>query len=417
MRRLCGASRSWEAKSRCGVITLVFAVFYAWACCPVQAAGVSAEKVTGAAKPTPEVKQSGPQAKKKKAASSVGKKKQAAKSKRKKASPRGPRGSKDINQPVKRLWDFQSPKIKKIPSFWEPISGKWQLAKEPEHPGNRVLRQTAVKRNFQYLLSREKYANFEFSARMRVDSFERKTRNWQLGLIFRRANPDYYYKFRITAANLALLRCSPGSLEVLPHSQGSTRVASATGRQGKENERMMMILPNAVKPDEWVKLSVACYGERIIVKLNQREIRMVFDSAVGSGRLGIYSYKTQAFFDDFRLYYLPVPRLDQGLRLNRKTFSPVKEREVLVYFLNPRAGNAEVRVLGPDRKLFNILTKGWHGPEVSSVAWDGRGLLGEPARAGQYTIEVEAGGTTRQARVRVKGRAGPPKQPNRNKRI
>jgi len=318
------------------------------------------------------------------------------------AKPQRRQMSKNLNKSIKRVWDFQTPASKQIPNFWEPVTGKWVLTVEPEHPGNRVVRQTMVKRSFQYLLSRNKFVNFEFSAKLRTDMFEQKTRNWQMGLLFRRANAKYYYKFRITAANVALLRCSPESLTVLPGSRGSSRAASVTGRFGKKDEHMLMILPRTNVTDQWHTLSVACYGERIVLKLNGREIRMFSDPVIGSGKVGVYTYKTQAFVDDIRLFYLPVPALKEGIRLTRDVFNPVQDRELLIYYKNPEAGLLEVRVLDFRGKLFYSLTKGVHSAGISSVVWDGRGLDRKSPAASEYTIELNVRGKKYQAKVRVK---------------
>jgi flagellar hook capping protein FlgD len=311
-------------------------------------------------------------------------------------------GLSDLTKSIKRVWDFQDLGKKTIPKFWEPTSGQWELTFEPEHPGNKILKQKIVKRNFQYLLSKNKLINFEFSAKLRADSFEQKTRNWQMGLIFRQVNANYYYKFRITAANVALLRCTPQTVSVLPGSQGSTSAASATGRTGKKDEQMLMILPLTNTTDQWHTLSVACYGDRIILKLNGREIRMVTDSIIGSGKVGVYTYKTQAFVDDIRLFYLPVPEMKENIFLNRKVFKRKKDRELLIYYKVLKAGPAELKVLDPKGKVFTILSKGLHSAGFHSVPWTGQGMDGKIAVPGTYTIELKTAGKKHRSKIPVK---------------
>ncbi|MCK5243201.1 hypothetical protein KAR34_12200 [bacterium] len=308
----------------------------------------------------------------------------------------------DFTKSIKRVWDFQDPRNKQMPKFWEPVSGQWEITFEPEHPGNKVLRQKLVKRNFQYLVSRNKLVNFEFSAKLRADSFEQKTRNWQMGLIFRQEKADYYYKYRITAANVALLRCTPEIVNVLPSSQGSTTVASATGRTGKKNEQMLMILPLTNTTDQWHTLSVACYGDRITLKLNGREIRMLTDSIIGSGKVGVYTYKTQAFVDDIRLFYLPVPEMKGSIFLNRKQFRRKQDRELLIYYKTPHSGPVELKVLDPKGKMFTNLSQGLHSAGFHSVPWSGQGVDGQLPRAGTYTIELKAAGKKHKAKIPIK---------------
>ncbi|MEW6515682.1 MAG: FlgD immunoglobulin-like domain containing protein [candidate division FCPU426 bacterium] len=306
------------------------------------------------------------------------------------------------DQLQKRSWDFQHVKAAQISKNWKSHSGEWVVGPEPEHPGNQVLRQKTVKRNYQMLLSQKTYANFEFSARLRTDSYEQKTSNWQMGLIFRMADNRHYYKFRITAANVALLRCMPQPATVIPDAAGVTPVVSATGRSGKQDEQIVLILPFTGKTDTWYTLSAAGYGERLVLKLDGRELRMLQDSGIGCGRIGVFTYKTRAMADDFRLFYYPAPSLDSGIQVIRKNFSPRQDREVMIYFVNPSAGELQVQVLDAKGKTFQLLTRGPHSPGLNSVTWDAQGLLGEFAKPGLYTIQLTVGDKKYRDTVRVK---------------
>ncbi|MCD4813360.1 hypothetical protein K8S19_06680 [bacterium] len=307
----------------------------------------------------------------------------------------------ELKKSIRRSWDFQDPSIEKIPQVWESLSGQWKIVVEPEHPGNRVVQQKAIKRNFQYLMSKQQFVNFEFSARMRTDMFEQKTRNWQLGLIFRQADPNYYYKFRITAANIALLRCSPQKETVLPGQIGNSRAASVTGRFGKSDEHLLMILPWKYTQDSWHTLTVVCYGERIILKLDGREIRMMDDAMIGSGKVGVFTYKTRAFIDDLRLYYLPVPEAAKTMVFSANPFSLKKDRELLIYYTTPVTGLLEMKVLTPNRQLFTRLSRGIHYQGIGSVVWNGQGLDGGLPKPGLYTVVWDAKGIKKSKQIKI----------------
>lgn len=302
----------------------------------------------------------------------------------------------------KQAWDFQREPTGKIPAGWRAGSGEWEVGPEPEHPGNQVLRQKTVKRNYQMVISQQSYANFEFSARMRTDSYEQKTSNWQMGLIFRLADKRHYYKYRITAANIALLRCTPQPAQMLSDFAGVTPAASATGRSGKPDEQIVLILPFAGRTDTWYTLGAAGFGERLVLKLDGKELRMLTDPAAGHGRVGVFTYKTRAFVDDFHLFYYPTPELAAGVQVTRKSFAPRQDREVLIYYVNPAEGEVQACVLDGQGKVFQILTQGQHSAGLNSVTWDAQGLLGEFAKPGQYTIQVTAGGKKHRDTIRVK---------------
>lgn len=302
----------------------------------------------------------------------------------------------------RREWDFQHVKTGQLPKAWKAVSGEWGAGPEPEHPGNRIVHQKTVKRNYQMLLSQQSYANFEFSARLRTDSYEHKTSNWQMGLIFRLADKRHYYKYRITAANIALLRCTPQPAGVLPDYLGATPAASATGRSGKPDEQIVLILPFSGRTDTWYTLGAAGYGERLVLKLDGRELRMLQDPAAGYGRVGVFTYKTRAFVDDFRLFYYPTPELTTGVMVTKRSFTPRKDRELLIYYVNPADGEVQVRVLDGKGNVFHILTQGQHSAGLNSITWDAQGLLGEFAKPGQYTIQVIAGEKKFKDTVQVK---------------
>jgi hypothetical protein len=317
-------------------------------------------------------------------------------------SPKAAKAKLSLQELQRHSWDFQHVKTNEIPKNWKVISGEWGGGPEPEHPGNKIMRQKTVKRNYQMLVSQSSYANFEFSARLRTDSYEHKTSNWQMGLIFRLADKRHYYKYRITAANIALLRCTPKPDSVLPEYLGASPAASATGRRGKPDEQIVLILPFSGRTDTWYTMGVAGYGERLVLKLDGRELRMLQDPAAGHGRVGVFTYKTRAFVDDFHLFYYPTPELSSGVLVTRKSFSPRQDRELLIYYVNPVEGEVQVRVLDAKDKIFQILTQGQHSAGLNSVTWDAQGLLGEFAKPGQYTIQVTAGEKKYKDTVQVK---------------
>ncbi len=280
-------------------------------------------------------------------------------------------------------------------------SGEWGRGSGTRASGNRVVHQKTVKRIYQMLLSQQSYANFEFSARLRTDSYEHKTSNWQMGLIFRLADKRHYYKYRITAANIALLRCTPQPAGVLPDYLGTTPAASATGRSGKPDEQIVLILPFSGRTDTWYTLGAAGYGERLVLKLDGRELRMLQDPAAGYGRVGVFTYKTRAFVDDFRLFYYPTPELTTGV-WSRRNLSHPGRTGTADLLCQSRDGEVQVRVLDGKGNVFHILTQGHHSAGLNSVTWDAQGLLGEFAKPGQYTIQVTAGEKKIKDTVQVK---------------
>ncbi len=308
----------------------------------------------------------------------------------------------DFGQVIKRQWDFQKNTQKKLTVAWKPLAGQWRVGIEPGQADNRVLNQTDNRRRSQIFLSRAKYTNFEFSVRLRVDTSRDQTRNWQAGLIFRRVDADSYYKLRVTSANIALSRHAPGCPAVIPGSESSTKAASATGKHAKADEQMLMMLPLGVSPDKWYVLKVICLGEQITIKLDGKEIRTINDFGIGCGKLGLFTYKSRAFFDDLQLTYLPVTKISKGIRPHRKVFQPSRGRKLLVYYRNPKTGPITVRVMDNRGELFNVLTQGVHRAGINSVVWDGWGISGRKPEAGRYVLEFSGGGRVNAAYVRVK---------------
>jgi hypothetical protein len=236
----------------------------------------------------------------------------------------------DFGQVIKRQWDFQKTTRKKLTTAWKPLAGKWRVGMEPGQADNRVLSQKDNRRRSQLFLSRSQYTNFEFSVRLWVDTSQDKTRNWQVGLIFRRMDAGCYYKLRVTSANIALSRHAPGCPAAIPGSESNTQAASATGRHAKTDEQMLMLLPLGVSPGKWYRLKVICLGEQITIKLDGKEIQTINDFGIGCGKLGLFTYKSRAFFDDLKLTYLPVPESSKGIWPHRKIFRPSQGTKVLV---------------------------------------------------------------------------------------
>ncbi len=301
-----------------------------------------------------------------------------------------------------RQWNFEATTASALLRAWKPLRGKWKVVREPEHPANRVLKQGDERSHPACFLSRGTYTNFSFSVRVRTDTFEQQSRNWQLGILFRRRSPDHLYKLRLSTANVALIRMSPGALEIVTGGRSNSRTAGGA-RTGKAQpqEQLLLFLPLNVKRDSWHTLGVQCLGEGLTVDLDGKALKTLADPGVGSGAVGLYSMNTRAFFDDVRLDAKPVPELGPGLTVEPKLFRPVRDRELLVYYRLPEDTPLTLRVLEPDGKVFNLLTKGFHSAGINSVVWDGRGLTGRIPETGTYTFDLEFGGRSLQTQARV----------------
>jgi len=318
---------------------------------------------------------------------------------------------------LRATWDFQGSNFEKFKNVWTPVDGKWSIMAEPERPSNRVLRQADVKREYQHFASKQNYANFIFSARMRTDATQYQTRNWQTGILFRWASENEYYKLRITAANIALSRASgeveeapaadgtpsPSTLTPVPLAEENATATTATGtalrvrspnkRNAKIREEMLMILPLGAAPNQWHTLTVACKGERITLALDGREIRTLTDPGLGCGKLGLFAYKTQAFFDDLQLDYEKLPEFAHGLKIASDVFRPMQDRELLIYYKNPKTGPLEMRILDDQKQPFVVLTRDPHREGLNSITWDGMNMAGQRPRPGRYTIELNIPGS------------------------
>ncbi|MCK5218590.1 hypothetical protein KAR10_03660 [bacterium] len=308
----------------------------------------------------------------------------------------------NFGKTIKRQWDFQNITRKELTTAWKPLAGQWRVGIEPGHADNRVLNQTDNRRRSRLFLSRDQYTNFEFAVRLRVDTSRDQTRNWQVGLIFRRVDAGCYYKLRVTSANIALSRLSPGCPAPIPGSESGTKTVSATGKHAKADEQMLMMLPLEVSPEKWYVLKVTCLGEQITIKFDGKEIQTLNDFGIGYGKLGIFTYKCRAFFDDLQLTYLPVPKMSKGIRPHREIFRPSRGRKILVYYRNPKTGPATVRVMDTRGELFNVLTQGVHSAGINSVVWDGWGLSSRKPETGRYLLEFRGGGRVRAVYVCVK---------------
>jgi hypothetical protein len=302
-------------------------------------------------------------------------------------------------------WEFDSQTGSRIPEFWKPLTGKWELVAEPEHPANQVLRQSETGPKLAVLASRSPLTNFEFSVRLRTDTFGHASRNWQMGFVFRRQDSERYYKLRISAANLALIRLTPPRTGSVPSSEGHTRTASA--ERAKPEGQLLVFTPLALPKDSWHTLGVRCLGEIMTVSFDGKELQTVTDPGVGSGLIGVYCNNTAAMFDDLRLTVRPVPKFSGRLTLEPGVFTPFRGGVVLIYYRLDQDGPVTMRVLDPSGALFNPLTKEVHSRGLNSLTWDGQGLTTMSPAPGTYTVEMQADGRTERAQVRVQaGAAG-----------
>lgn len=301
-------------------------------------------------------------------------------------------------------WDFQDEKAHWA-QYWRALSGKWEPAAEPEHPANRVLRQSYAGRKLAALATKKSYCNFELSVRLRTDTFEHKSRNWQMGIVFRRQDASRYYKLRISAANLALIRMTPPRSDAIPGSEGRTRNAGAGGK-GPNEGQLLVFLPLSLERDSWHTLGVKCLGEAITVMFDGRELQTVSDPGVGSGNIGLFASRTPALFDDIRLSYERVPKLAGRMRVEPETFVPFRGRDAAIYYSLGRDAKVIIRVLDPAGRMFNLLTQTEHSTGVNCITWNGQGLAGQNPLPGTYTVELESGGKTIRNRVRVKSAFG-----------
>ncbi len=290
----------------------------------------------------------------------------------------------DLTHPIRKKWTMQYLDSQALPIGWRAVSGDWQIATEPQQPVNKVLRQKALQRSVQVLLSRTDYSNFDFSVRLRADTFNRKTKNWQMGVIFRRRDGQHYYKCRLTAANIALIRYSTPK----PEARGAkpVSVAGVTGKRPPAGEQVLFILPIGSKPDQWHTLSVSCYGDRITVGLNGKKVRVTNDTGMGAGKIGVFTYKTQAYIDDLKISYLPLPPQGTVLLPVRKVYTPGKDDHLIIYFTLPRASSVELSVVNSRRALFDLVSKGYFSAGLNTVAWSGQGLMGKQPRPGHYYL-------------------------------
>lgn len=307
-----------------------------------------------------------------------------------------------LDELVKMKWDMQRVAENKLPSGWYSKSGKWVITKEPEHPANKVLRQVQLKKAVQQLTVKGKYANFNMSVKLRADSFKRKTKNWQMGVMFRQVDSNNYYKCRITAANIALVRYATTNQDILPSSGSNTRAAGATGKRAGRDEQVLLILPIGSTADRWHTLQVDCYGDRIRLTLNGREVRSVNDVGLGAGKISIYTYKTQAFIDDIKLKFYPLPQSSSKVLPLKPSYSVKKSDGLLIYYQIDQPGQAAMAVFNPYGKLFVSLFSGYHTAGLHSVVWYGQGTLGKQPIPGRYTIKLKSNKDVQRATVRIR---------------
>jgi hypothetical protein len=289
--------------------------------------------------------------------------------------------------PAKMQWSFEDHGTT-VPPFWKIVSGQWKIASDPEHPANRVLHQQEASRDYQYLVSDQKFINFAFSIRLRTDMEQYKTRNWQMGMIFRSQHRNQYYKLRVTAANIALTRVSHIQAGVLPSENQAASTASTQSDKAGSDEQVLLILPFGITTQTWHTLGVVCNGQKISIRLNGREIRTVSDQVLGLGRIGVYTFKTSGFFDDLKILYLPTPEIKKGITSDRRIFNPGRNEEMAFYFYNPRSGPLEIRLFNSSRRLVGFLAKGAAAEGVGSIVWDGQSSTNQVLQPGTYTVEL-----------------------------
>lgn len=301
----------------------------------------------------------------------------------------------------KKSWDFQDKTASTIDDFWRAEGGAWVVADEPGQAPNRVLRQSRVERKPAFFNSKRAYTNFEFSVRLKAESNESNSRNWQMGLIFRRKDPGRYYKLRLTAANIALVSVAPFGSDVVPGSQGASATA-VSGIKPKSGEQLLVFLPTGAARDTWHSLGVSCKGETISIRLDGREVQTLNDSSIGFGNFSLFTFNTSACFDDLQLTYLRVPDLTAGLASDLSVLQPPAKPEAIIYYKLPADSDLTVQVLDSDGRMYNLLTKGRHSAGINSVVWDGQGLTGRKTAAGVYTIVLQTPKMKQRLKLRVR---------------
>ena len=300
--------------------------------------------------------------------------------------------------------DFQKEALNSVPSFGQALNGTWIVTTEPEHPANQVLAQNDYSRQLALFLTKSKMVNFECSVRIRTDTFEHKSRNWQIGFFFRNQDPRHYYKLRMSAANVALVAVTPPRPQGVLASEGRTTAARADVQKNGEN--LLFFFPLGVSKDSWHTLGIRCWGENITVLLDGRELQTVNDPGIGSGQIGLFTYNTRAYFDDLSIRPHPVPKLTKGLGSDLATLSLSQVQEITVYYYLPADAPVLLRILDPGGKVFNVLTKGVHSAGLNSVIWDGQGLTRLRPEPGIYTVELNALNKNRTCTIRVKNDSG-----------
>ncbi len=110
------------------------------------------------------------------------------------------------------------------------------------------------------------------------------------GIVFRMTDPSNYYMFRLAGEEGAVL--------------GRMR-DGAWNEQDLCNPRVRDFLTGSrlgFRPDNWYRLKVDCYANRITVYINDEPVCSVTDDTYAVGQVGLVTFKTAADFDHIKIY-------------------------------------------------------------------------------------------------------------------
>lgn len=110
------------------------------------------------------------------------------------------------------------------------------------------------------------------------------------GIVFRMTDPRNFYMFRLAGEEGAVLgRMQDGEWN-------ERDLCNPRVRDFLSGERI------GFRRDNWYRLKVEAYGNRLVVSINDEPVCSVNDDSFGIGQVGLVTFKTAAAFDHIKIY-------------------------------------------------------------------------------------------------------------------
>ena len=184
-----------------------------------------------------------------------------------------------------QLWDFKN--HGQIDD-WEIINGTWEI-------DDGVLKETSgAESGMHAFVGDVAWENYTVEAKIRVDNGKYS------GLAFRGQDDYEYYVFYVE------LNPDPGDLAFFKHIPSDPVPGDPGARERPEPNKTDIGGRNDLVPGEWYHMKIVVEENNFVVFINDEEVVPESTDNLGNeyiaGKVGAWTWQTQASFDDFKVY-------------------------------------------------------------------------------------------------------------------